>query len=245
MAFSWIYSISLIVWFLCWHQTCIAYLKIESKIAKCTILKRYVLIKYLTFARRLQLLLNLLFIGSSWKVHVRSLSKESSRYLVCFAIFIFCLLFPKLWCFVIVLVSGWKRIISDLLAFSEILFAHNYWTVWERSMYFFTFLSDLCDNMLVSSAKWWVKEWDTASFRSLIHIRNSKRSSTVCGNSWVASILSETIACWIQFVLGMIQINWVLLLLRHSGGIYWKSRKIPQESSLYEVLSSELTISKN
>ena len=77
MAFSWIYSIFLIVWFLCWSQACIAYLKMESKIAKYTFLNRSVLAKYLNFARRPQPRLNLLFIWSNWKFHVRFVQVDS------------------------------------------------------------------------------------------------------------------------------------------------------------------------
>ena len=96
--------------------------------------KRSVLANYLNFARRSQLLLNLLFIWSSR-----------------FTIFIFCQLILKLRCFVIALVFGRKRTISVLLAFNEILFALNHWTIWERSwlIYLFIFLSDLCENNML------------------------------------------------------------------------------------------------
>ena len=123
---------------------------------------------------------------------------------VCFTIFILCPLILKLRYFVIALVFWRKRIISVLLAFSEILVAINQWTIWERSwlIYLFIFLSV---KMLVSSAKWRIIEWEIASFRLLIYIRNSKGPSTnPCGTPWVTSILSETgsltIVCWILFV---------------------------------------------
>ena len=53
----------------------IAYLKIESKFAKCIVLKRFVLTKYLNFARRPQLRLHFLFISLHLKFHVSCFSK--------------------------------------------------------------------------------------------------------------------------------------------------------------------------
>ena len=53
----------------------IAYLKIESKFAKCIVLKRSVLTKYLTFARRPQLRLHFRFISLHSKFHVSCFSK--------------------------------------------------------------------------------------------------------------------------------------------------------------------------
>ena len=53
----------------------IAYLKIESKFAKCIVLKRSVLTKYLNFARRPQLRLHFLFISLHLKFHVSCFSK--------------------------------------------------------------------------------------------------------------------------------------------------------------------------
>ena len=122
--------------------------------------------------------------------------------------------------------------------------------IWERSwmIYLFIFLSDLCENkILVSSAKWRIIEWEIASFRMLIYIRNSKGPSTdPCGTPWVTSILSETVSltivCWILFVrydsnqLSVtplmpqwhslsIKILWLIV-----SKAFWKSRKTPQEN---------------
>ena len=165
------------VWFLCFAHTLTAYLNTESKIARYTAPRSYVLAWYLDLASKPQLLLSLVFIWFSWKFQVRCSSRYIPKYLALFTGFIFLPLILKFSCFVILLFLGLKIISSVLFALREIQFALSHCTIWERSwlMYLLIFLRDLLQyNIFESLTKWCIKECVTASCRSLIYTRNNK-----------------------------------------------------------------------
>lgn len=121
--FSWTFSMSFIVWFLCSTHTWIPYLwesRIESKIAKYTAFKTSILTKHFNLSSRPLLLLILLLIWI-WQFQVKCSSRYITIYLVCFTISIFWPLILKKRFFEIFLALGcfcftgieWNKICSQ------------------------------------------------------------------------------------------------------------------------------------